>query len=55
MTVDYRDATNIGLDAAYLKSIPNVMVVWEVDVLSEDTGMIYANENDWVRLICMYK
>lgn len=53
--MDYHDASNLGLDGAYLKDIPNLMIVWEVDVMSEDSGVRYALENDWVRLISMYK
>ncbi len=55
VTMDYYDATLIGLDGAYLRLADGVTQVWEVDVVSEDDGMRHATEDDWICLIAMYK
>lgn len=55
VTMDYNDATIIGLDGAYLRQAEGITHVWEVDVVSNDTSMRYAQEDDWLCLISMYK
>ena len=55
VTMDYNDATLIGLDGGYLRLAEGVTHMWEVDVVSNDTGMRYATEDDWICLISMYK
>ena len=55
VTMDYYDAQTLGLDGAYLRLAQGVTHVWEVDVVSNDTGMRYATEDDWICLISMYK
>ncbi len=55
VTMDYKDATLIGLDGAYLRSEKGATQVWEVDVLSNRDSMRYATEDDWICLISMYK
>jgi hypothetical protein len=55
VTMDYRDASRIGLDGAYLRQADSITQVWEVDVLSESDAMRFATANDWICLISMYK
>ncbi len=55
VTMDYVDATIIGLDGAYLRLADGVTHAWEVDVVSESDGMRNATDDDWICLISMYK
>lgn len=55
VTCDYKDATRIGLDGAYLRKADGISHVWEVDVVNLSTGMRPAKENDWICMIAMYK
>lgn len=55
VTCDYKDATRIGLDGAYLRKSPGISHMWEVDVVSLNSAMRNARENDWVCMIAMYK
>ncbi|MFB7469924.1 hypothetical protein [Kitasatospora sp. NPDC056184] len=56
VSMDYRYATSIGLDGAYLRQAPgNVSQVWEVDILANEDGMRHATATDWTCLISMYK
>jgi hypothetical protein len=55
VTCDYKDATGIGLDGAYLRKADGISHVWEVDVVSLNSAMRSARENDWVCMIAMYK
>jgi hypothetical protein len=55
VTCDYKDATGIGLDGAYLRKAEGISHVWEVDVVSLNSAMRNARENDWICLISMYK
>jgi hypothetical protein len=55
VTLDYNAATKLGLDGSTLKTAPGVIAVWEVDALSDVTGMREAGPDDWVSLIGMSK
>jgi hypothetical protein len=55
VTCDYKYATVVGLDGAYLRKAEGISHVWEVDVVNLAQGMRPARENDWVSMICMYK
>jgi len=55
VTCDYKDATGIGLDGAYLRKADGISHVWEVDVVNLNSSMRTARENDWVCMIAMYK
>ncbi len=55
MTMDHDGATILALDGSTLKSIPGLIQVWEVDGLSDRTGMREAKPDDWVSLIGMSK
>jgi hypothetical protein len=54
-TLDYAAATMLGLDGSTMKAIPGVIQVWEVDALSDKTGMRNAQPDDWISLIGMSK
>ncbi|MFH9424005.1 hypothetical protein [Streptomyces sp. NPDC017529] len=55
VTMDYKYATTVGLDGAYLRRADGVSHVWEVDVLGNYDGMRHATASDWTCLISMYK
>jgi Beta-galactosidase trimerisation domain len=55
VTLDYAAATMLGLDGSTMKSIPGVIQVWEVDTVSDQTGMRNARPDDWISLIGMSK
>ncbi|MFE2412725.1 hypothetical protein ACFXDE_30735 [Kitasatospora sp. NPDC059408] len=56
VSMDYRYATTIGLDGAYLRQADaGISQVWEVDVLGNYDGMRHATATDWTCLISMYK
>ncbi len=55
VTMDYVDATTIGLDGAYLRLADGITHAWEVDVVSDDDAMRFATDDDWICLIAMYK
>ncbi|MFJ2581620.1 hypothetical protein [Kitasatospora aureofaciens] len=56
VSMDYRYATSIGLDGAYLRQADaGISQVWEVDILGNYDGMRHATASDWICLISMYK
>jgi hypothetical protein len=55
VTLDYGAATMLGLDGSTMKTIPGVIQVWEVDAVSDKTGMRNARPDDWISLIGMSK
>ena len=55
VTLDYDAATMLGLDGSTMKSTPGVIQVWEVDTVSDQTGMRNARPDDWISLIGMSK
>ncbi|MEV7027705.1 hypothetical protein, partial [Kitasatospora sp. NPDC093558] len=56
VSMDYRYATSIGLDGAYLRQVESgISQVWEVDILGNYDGMRHATATDWTCLISMYK
>ena len=55
VTMDYASATKIGLDGSYLKDVPGVTHVWELDPVSNANAMRKAKEDDWIRMIAMNK
>lgn len=55
LPTDYNGATIYGLDGAYLKHVEGVTHVWEVDIMSNATGMRKAREDDWISFISAYK
>jgi hypothetical protein len=55
VTLDYDAATQLGLDGSTMKSVPGIIQVWEVDALSDRTGMREARPDDWISLISMSK
>jgi hypothetical protein len=54
-TLDYDAATMLGLDGSTMKTVPGVIQVWEVDALSDKSGMRNAQPDDWISLIGMSK
>ncbi len=55
LPTDYNGATIYGLDAGYLKDIPGVTHVFEVDSMSNNSGFRAAREDDWISLISALK
>jgi hypothetical protein len=55
VTLDYDAATMLGLDGSTMKTTPGVIQVWEVDAVSDKTGMREARPDDWISLIGMSK
>jgi hypothetical protein len=55
VTLDYDAATMLGLDGSTMKSAPGMIQVWEVDAVSDKTGMREAKPDDWISLIGMSK
>jgi hypothetical protein len=55
VTLDYAAATMLGLDGSTMKSAPGMIQVWEVDAVSDKTGMREAKPDDWISLIGMSK
>lgn len=55
VTMDYASGTKIGLDGSYLKDVPGVTHVWELDPVSNASAMRRAKEDDWIRMIAMNK
>jgi Beta-galactosidase trimerisation domain len=55
VTLDYAAATMLGLDGSTMKTAPGVIQVWEVDAVSDKTGMREAKADDWISLIGMSK
>ena len=55
LTMDYDAATILALDGSTLKSVPGLTQVWEVDALSDKSGMRGAKPDDWISLIAMCK
>jgi hypothetical protein len=54
-TVDHNASTMIGLEGSRFKTDPDIIQVWEIDVLSDETGMTHAEPDDWISLIGMSK
>src|SRR5262249_3945020 len=55
VTLDYDAATMLALDGSTMKTSPGVIQVWEVDAVSDRTGMRDAKPDDWISLIGMSK
>ena len=55
MTLDHNSSTMLGLDGSNFKNRNNIIQVWEVDVLSDATGMRHAKPDDWISIIAMSK
>jgi hypothetical protein len=55
VTVDNDSATKLGLDGSMLKIASGVIPVWEVDAVSDTSGMREARPDDWISLIGMSK
>ncbi len=55
VTLDYGLATLVGLDGSLLKTAPDIIQAWEVDVVSDQTAMRDAQPDDWISLIGMAK
>jgi Beta-galactosidase trimerisation domain len=55
VTLDYNAATKLGLDGSAIKTAPGVLVIWEVDAVSDATAMREAGPDDWISLIGMSK
>ncbi len=55
VTLDYDMATLLALDGSLLKTAPGVIQAWEVDGISDRTGMRRARPDDWISLIGMAK
>ena len=55
VTLDYGAATMLGLDGSSMKTTPGMIQVWEVDAISDRTGMREARPDDWISLIGMSK
>ena len=55
LPTDYNGATIYGLDAGYLKDVPGVAHVFEVDAMSNASGFRKAQEDDWISLISAMK
>ncbi len=55
VSVDYAAATILGLDGSTMKTDSGVIQVWEVDAISDRTGMREAKPDDWISLIGMSK
>lgn len=51
-SLDHTDATQSGTEGSDLK---NISVVWEVNPISETTGMAEASYDDWIAMHNMYK
>ena len=54
-TLDHAAATVLGLDGSSMKTVRDMIQVWEVDTLSDATGMSEARPDDWLSLIGMSK
>ncbi|MBI2252175.1 MAG: beta-galactosidase trimerization domain-containing protein [Armatimonadetes bacterium] len=52
VSLDHLGATNLGLDGTYLR---DNQVVWEVDCVSDTTGMKNAAMNDWLTQMIIFK
>jgi glycosyl hydrolase family 42 (putative beta-galactosidase) len=55
VTLDYDASTMLGLDGSTMKASPGIIQVWEVDAVSDKTGMREAKSDDWISLIGMSK
>jgi glycosyl hydrolase family 42 (putative beta-galactosidase) len=55
VTLDYDASTMLGLDGSTMKTAPGIIQVWEVDAVSDKTGMREAKPDDWISLIGMSK
>ena len=55
VTIDYAAATQLGLDGSLMKSTPGIIQAWEIDAVSDKTGMREARPDDWISLIGMFK
>jgi hypothetical protein len=55
VTVDYGAVTMLGLDGSTMKTDSGVIQAWEVDAVSDGTGMRDARPDDWISLIGMAK
>jgi hypothetical protein len=55
VTLDYDAATQLGLDGSTMKSVPGIIQIWEMDAVSDRTGMREARPDDWISLISMSK
>jgi hypothetical protein len=55
VTLDSGASTMLGLDGSTMKTAPGIIQVWEVDALSDKTGMREAKPDDWISLIGMSK
>jgi hypothetical protein len=55
VSLDYDAATMLGLDGSTMKTVPGMIQVWEVDAVSDKTGMRDAKPDDWISLIGMSK
>ena len=55
VTLDYNAATMLALDGSMMKRTPGIIQVWEIDCVSDKTGMREAAPDDWISLIGMSK
>jgi hypothetical protein len=55
VTLDYNAATMLALDGSMMKREPGIIQVWEIDCVSDKTGMREAEPDDWISLIGMSK
>lgn len=54
-TIDHNASTALGLEGSRLKGSAEIIQAWEVDVLSDQTGMAGAQPDDWISMIGMAK
>jgi hypothetical protein len=54
-TIDHNASTMLGLEGSRLKDDASIIQAWEVDVLSDQTGMTGAQPDDWISMIGMAK
>lgn len=55
LSTDYNGGTVYGLDGSYLKNIDGLTEVWEVDSMSNNSGMRNARNDDWISFIAALK
>jgi len=55
VTLDYNAATMLALDGSMMKRVPGIIQAWEIDCVSDQTGMRDAVPDDWISLIGMSK
>lgn len=52
VALDHTGATQLGSEGSDLK---NILIIWEVDAISETTAMAEASYDDWMALYNIYK